>query len=388
MDSEIILETQNLEYFYHKDDLALRDVSIKIPKGKKTILLGANGTGKSTLFLHFNGVLKPKKGKVLYNGQEITYSAKALSELRSKVAVVLQNPDDQIFSTTVEEDVAFGPLNMGLPREEVEKRVEEALFLVNMTEYRSRPSQQLSFGQRKRVAFAGALAMKPEVLIMDEPTAGLDPQMTHELMELTDELVHLGTTVIISTHDVAMAYTWAEELHVLQNGRLVFSGKSEEFFTDPVRVHLAGLSQPVLFEINAHLESLGKGQQQPYPRNITQFISKLAPSATAPGTLHLLPVNGKLEQETIDAIIRKCNNGKARVGISGTGARIAGSGGMISADYVFNSIENCLTETILGLDAIICYDECLEGIIREKLANLMDNFGMNIKVVKEENPAQ
>ena len=180
---------------------------------------------------------------MLYDGKELDYSSKGLSKLRSKIAVVLQNPDDQIFSTTVEEDVAFGPMNLGLPREEVEKRVDEALFLVNMTEYRSRPSQQLSFGQRKRVAFAGALAMKPEVLIMDEPTAGLDPQMTHELMELTDELVHLGTTVIISTHDVAMAYSWAEELHVLQNGRLVFSGNSEEFFIDPVKVHLAGLSQ-------------------------------------------------------------------------------------------------------------------------------------------------
>lgn len=382
MDPEIILETQNLEYSYHNKDLALRDVSIKIPKGKKTILLGANGTGKSTLFLHFNGVLKPKKGKVLYDGKELDYSSKGLSKLRSKIAVVLQNPDDQIFSTTVEEDVAFGPMNLGLPREEVEKRVDEALFLVNMTEYRSRPSQQLSFGQRKRVAFAGALAMKPEVLIMDEPTAGLDPQMTHELMELTDELVHLGTTVIISTHDVAMAYSWAEELHVLQNGRLVFSGNSEEFFIDPVKVHLAGLSQPVLFEINAHLESLGKGKQDPYPRNITQFISKLAPSGTAPGTLHLLPVNGTLKQEWINSIIDKCSN-KARVGISGTGARIAASAGLISADYVFNSIENCLTEAILGYDAVICYDECLEGIIREKISNLSKNFGMDIKIVKE-----
>ena len=201
-------------------------------------------------------------------------------------------------------------------------------------------------------------------------------------MELTDELVHLGTTVIISTHDVAMAYSWAEELHVLQNGRLVFSGNSEEFFTDPVKVHLAGLSQPVLFEINAHLESLGKGKQDPYPRNITQFISKLAPSGTAPGTLHLLPVNGSLEQGQIDGVIKKCNN-KARVGISGTGARIAASAGMVSADYVFNSIENCLTEAILGYDAVICYDECLEGIIREKISNLSQNFGMDIKIVKE-----
>ncbi|MDD1770761.1 MAG: energy-coupling factor ABC transporter ATP-binding protein, partial [Methanomassiliicoccales archaeon] len=200
--NEAILETKGLNFAYANGTVALKDVSVTVPRGKKTVLLGSNGSGKSTLFLHFNGVLKPRSGEVLYGGKRLSYDAKSLARLREDVAVVLQNPDDQIFSTTVEEDVAFGPLNLGLERKEVERRVEEALFLVDLEAVRERPTQQLSFGQRKRVALAGALAMKPKVLMMDEPTAGLDSRMVHEVLELADELNQTGMTVLMSTHDV------------------------------------------------------------------------------------------------------------------------------------------------------------------------------------------
>ena len=163
-----------MTYAYPNGTVALREISLSIPAGKKTVVLGSNGSGKSTLFLHFNGVLKPKQGEVYYSGRKVDYGKRSLVELREQVAVVLQNPDDQIFSTTVEEDVAFGPLNLNLSKEEVERRVDEALFLVDLEDVRGRPTQQLSFGQRKRIALAGALAMKPKVLMMDEPTAGLD----------------------------------------------------------------------------------------------------------------------------------------------------------------------------------------------------------------------
>ncbi len=162
--NEPVIKVEELSYRYPNKTLALDGVSLEIAKGSRVALLGPNGAGKSTLFLHFNGILKPREGKVLFEGKEIKYGAKALEELRAKVAIVLQNPDDQIFSATVEEDVAFGPMNLGLPMDEVEARVTEALDQVGLLDQRSKPTQQLSFGQRKRVSLAGAIAMRPEVL--------------------------------------------------------------------------------------------------------------------------------------------------------------------------------------------------------------------------------
>ena len=163
----------------------------------------------------------PRAERSLFEERPLKYDQKSLAALREQVAMVLQNPDDQIFSTTVEEDVAFGPMNLLLEKEEIERRIDEALHLVGMEDMRQRPTQQLSFGQRKRVSLAGALAMKPRVLIMDEPTAGLDSEMVHELMELSDELNHSGMTMIMSTHDIETAYEWADEMMVMHQGRIV-----------------------------------------------------------------------------------------------------------------------------------------------------------------------
>ena len=214
---ENVIETEDIVFSYDgAEKPSMKEVSIKIRKGVKTVILGANGAGKSTLFYHFNGVVRPDKGTVRAFGEPVNYRKKGLRQLRSRVAVVLQNPDDQIFGQTVESDIAYGPANMGLTKEEVDARVEEALFQVGLADFRDKNTMQLSYGQRKRLALAGALAMKPEVLVMDEPTAGLDPQMALELMELAEQLHHNGTTVVISTHDVDLAYAWADEIHVLR----------------------------------------------------------------------------------------------------------------------------------------------------------------------------
>ena len=211
-----IIETQDLTFRYSGNDSpSLDGVSLRIGRGVRTINLGANGAGKSTLFYHFNGLFRPSSGRVLFDGQPVGYRRRGLRELRSRVAVVLQNPDDQIFGQTVEDDVAYGPRNLGLDEREVEARVERALALVGMSGMRDRNTMKLSYGQRKRLSIAGAIAMEPEVLVMDEPTAGLDPQMSLELMELAEQLHHSGTTVVISTHDVDLAYAWADEIHVL-----------------------------------------------------------------------------------------------------------------------------------------------------------------------------
>lgn len=206
----------------------------------------------------------------MFDGKEVSYRTKDLSALREKVGIVLQNPDDQIFSATVEEDVAFGPLNLGLSHEEVEGRVDEALRLTGMEAFRERPSQQLSFGQRKRVALAGSLAMRPKVLIMDEPTAGLDPQMVRELMELLDKLVAQGMTAVISTHDVDLAYSWADEAHVLAHGRSLFSGRLEDFFSSDL-VERSGLTPPSVYELDRASDD---GHTGPRARRLPELMAK------------------------------------------------------------------------------------------------------------------
>ena len=204
---------------------SLTEVCAEVKEGVKTALLGANGAGKSTLFYHFNGVVKPSSGCVYVMDEPISYRKKGLRRVRTKVAVVLQNPDDQVFGQTVEADVAYGPHNLKLPEEEVRRRVDRALFQTGLEALRERNTLHLSYGQRKRLALASALAMEPEVLVMDEPTAGLDPQMAFDLMELADQLHHSGTTIILSTHDVDLAYSWADEIMVLRKSRMIYSGK-------------------------------------------------------------------------------------------------------------------------------------------------------------------
>ena len=290
MDFKYILEARDVTYVYgsrNGGNASLKNVSLGIREGVRTVILGANGAGKSTLFYHFNGVFKPTEGELFYRGIPMSYQKEHLFELREDVAVVVQNPDEQIFSSTVEEDVAFGPMNLNLHPDIVEARIRDSLFKVGMEDYRYRPTTQLSFGQKKRVAIAGALAMEPKVLILDEPTAGLDPQMSQEVMELVDQMCLAGTTVIISTHDVDLAYAWAEEIHVLRHGTLVYSGEPEQFFNDRDSVALAGLTLPHTFSVNRSLEAIRGQPEAPYPRTNSQL-------QPAPG--EALPAGGGVRQ--------------------------------------------------------------------------------------------
>jgi cobalt/nickel transport system ATP-binding protein len=374
-----ILETRNLSYEYSNRTLALDDISMTIPTGKKTVILGSNGSGKSTLFLQFNGVLRPKKGDVFFAGSRIDYSSKALTRLREQVSVVLQNPDDQIFSTTVEEDVAFGPMNLGLEREEVERRVDEALFLVDLESIRERPTQQLSFGQRKRVALAGALAMKPKVLMMDEPTAGLDSRMVHELLELADELNQQGLTVIMSTHDVETSYEWADELRVLHRGRLMYSGLPEGFFQDLRQVHALDLTRPTLFDMNVRLHQIRGDAESPYPHTSEEMLHKVFPDASKRvGTVHLVKV---IVQPYQHPQIPPAANGQESpqaIGVYGTMARKWAHDNGMKVDYGFNALEHCAREVSMGKDFVILVDDALVPLVKQKLAKLSADFGLNV----------
>ena len=372
-----IIETFDLTYWYAGNDRPSLDrVDLKIRKGVKTIILGGNGAGKSTLFYHFNGVFRPSSGSIVFDGEQIRHKKKVLRNLRSKVSVVLQNPDDQIFGQTVEEDVAYGPSNLGLP-EEVRRRVDHAINLVGLDAFRDRNTLKLSYGQRKRLALAGALAMEPEVLVMDEPTAGLDPQMAQEVMELAEQLHHNGTTVVISTHDVDLAYAWADEIHVLRKGELIYSGPSEEFYMDPIRVYATGVMQPSMFLINKSLCDMRGQPEAPFPRTGTQLVSKMASGPK--GRFIVIPVRDRMTESMIEAAqCRAC--GRVVVGLYGYVARSLLSESMLPVDFVFDGFESCMSECLMGRDALLLCDEDCVDLIEQKIRRLQD-FGTIVESV-------
>ena len=352
-----ILETKGLSYSYpsRKDGRPLDDVSISIKQGVRTAVLGANGAGKSTLFYSLNGILKPKAGEVLFKGAPIDYSRESLRDLRSSLCVVVQNPDEQIFSSTVEEDVAFGPLNMDLPREEVESRIVDSLTKVGMLEQRHRPTTHLSYGQRKRIAVAGALAVDPEILILDEPTAGLDPKMSAEMIEIVDSLVENGTTVVISTHDIDMAFAWAEDIHVLSHGRLVYSGDPEGFFSDERRVIDAGLVMPRVARLH---QSLGlKGR---IPRTSSQLLACMDGPV---GRIEVHPIE--------DGILEP--NGRC-TGVCGSVARKALAEQGIWVDMHYGALDGACIAALGGEDVLLYTDKATAGPLRERIGRL-SSFG-------------
>jgi cobalt/nickel transport system ATP-binding protein len=239
-----VVELKETSYFYASSKIkALDNVSLKIYPGEKVAFLGANGAGKSTLFKHLNGILKPGSGEVLIHGEPI--SKKNIVKVRQTVGIVFQNPDDQILAPTVEQDVAFGPVNMGLSEKEVMARVKEALRVVNMTGLEDRSPHHLSGGQKKRVAIAGILAMRPEVIVLDEPTAGLDPMGAENIMAVIEKMNRdLGITIILSTHDVDMVPLFADRVFLMHHGRIEAQGTAKEIFKQPGLLEHVHLRMP------------------------------------------------------------------------------------------------------------------------------------------------
>ncbi|MBS1193801.1 MAG: cobalt transport protein ATP-binding subunit [Methanomicrobiales archaeon] len=240
-----LIETRDLCYVYPGNVTALHSLNFVAPRNSRIAVIGANGAGKSTLFKCFNGIFTPTSGQVLIRGEPIT--KQNLREVRKFVGLVFQNPDDQIFSPTVEQDVAFGPMNLGLDGETVHHRVHEALTLVGIEDLAHRVPHHLSGGEKKRVAIAGIIAMEPEVLVLDEPTAGLDPRGIRELIDVVNNLSRkFGMTVIFSTHDVSVIPEVADYLYVMAKGRFVAQGTVEEVFAQPELLASVRLDVPVL----------------------------------------------------------------------------------------------------------------------------------------------
>ncbi len=272
-----ILETQGLSYAYPDGTLALEDIDIKIEQGKKIAFVGRNGSGKSTLFLALNGTHKPQNGQVLFHGKALTYDSKSLREVRKNVGIVFQNSDDQIFAPTVYQDVAFGPTNLGYPKDKVEKIVAETLEYVGLSHLKNRPPHNLSGGQKKRVAIAGIVAMDPEVIVLDEPLANLDPVGADEIMDLLNELNHFGKTIIISTHDVDLAYSWADYVFLMNDRKVISEGAPEKIFRQTENLKTASLRRPVTLEIYEEIKKRGLAKIKRCPKNIPDLVQTLSP---------------------------------------------------------------------------------------------------------------
>ena len=221
------LEITGLTFAYPDGRQALNNVNLKVDKGERVALLGPNGAGKTTLVMHLNGILISDQGIVKVAG--IKVDKENLFEVRKRVGLVFQDPDDQLFMTTVRDDVAFGPLNIGIQGEELNKVVDYALDQVKMKEFADRPPHHLSFGQRRRVAVATVLAMKPDILVLDEPSSNLDPASRRELAEI---LLNLDVTIFMVTHDLPYALEICPRAAILNNGKIVADGNTRDLLGD------------------------------------------------------------------------------------------------------------------------------------------------------------
>lgn len=235
---------------------ALKDVTAQIKKGEFTAIIGTNGSGKSTLARHLNALLIPTEGELIVEGMR-TSDAGRVWDIHQKVGMVFQNPDNQLVAAVVEEDVAFGPENLGVPPEEIRERVDLALEKVGMTSYRKQAPSMLSGGQKQRVAIAGVLAMKPDCIVLDEPTAMLDPKGRKEVMDTIHELNKTeGITIVLITHFMEEAVT-ADHILVIDRGVLKMEGTPREIFSQADKVTEIGLDVPVPADLARHLRKKG-----------------------------------------------------------------------------------------------------------------------------------
>ena len=227
---DIIIEAREVRYSYEEGGQpSLDGVSLKIKRGKKVAFMGANGSGKSTFFLCCNGIYRPDSGTVLVAGQPLDYSRKGLMAVRRRVGLVFQDPDNQLFSASVYQEISFGPMNLGMPEDEVRREIERVMDYLEITPFRERPAHALSGGQKKQVTIADVLVMHPDVIILDEPASALDAKHTKLMNQIVDKLAREGITILMATHDIDYALEWADEIVLMHEGKVLLQA-------DPVTV--------------------------------------------------------------------------------------------------------------------------------------------------------
>ncbi|MGW2383198.1 energy-coupling factor ABC transporter ATP-binding protein [Streptomyces sp. NPDC001658] len=283
MSEPVLVALRGVSFAYEDGPTVLSGLDFEVREGRALALLGRNGSGKTTLMRLLSGGLRPRGGELTVEGRPVRHDRKGLTRLRTTVQLVVQDPDDQLFAASVAQDVSFGPLNLGLPDAEVRARVEEALAALDITALADRPTHLLSYGQRKRTAIAGAVAMRPRVLILDEPTAGLDPDGQERLLTTLDDLRGTGTTVVMATHDVDLALRWADDAALLTpSGAHLGPAATMLARTDLLRQ--AGLRLPWGIAATRLLREQGLlDDSAPGPRTPDELAALVAPSIAAEG---------------------------------------------------------------------------------------------------------
>ncbi len=266
------IETTGLEYTYTDGTNALSGVNFEAKEGEKVAVLGPNGSGKTTLFYNFNGLIKPTRGEVRVFGENI--SKNNLDKIRKRVGIVFQEPDSQLFAPTVYEDIAFGPKNLRLGSMEIKNRVMQVLHRFEIEALAQKNPANLSGGQKKRVAIAGVVAMEPDVLVLDEPTSGMDAFGITGTMEILDELNDEGKTIIISTHDCDLAASWADRIYILNKGKVFKSGAPRHIFADEKLIAEAGLKQPVIVQTYREFRARGISRGE-VPLSVLDFMDSV-----------------------------------------------------------------------------------------------------------------
>lgn len=273
----MILEGRDLSFAYGPGTPAIRNLNFVLAAPRRVCLLGANGVGKSTLMMLLNGTLRPQEGDLEVLGMPIDYSRAGLHALRREVGVVLQDPDDQLFAATVEQDVAFGLLNNGVGSAEARLVVNQTLEKLGISHLADRPVHELSLGEKKRAALAGILVLRPKIILLDEPTAGLDYAGIIATIGLLNDLYAAGTTLIVSTHDSDLAYEWADDAWVMADGGIVAQGPVENVFRLSEVLRRAHLRIPALVELGMALqETQPEFANVPLPRTREGLASLIA----------------------------------------------------------------------------------------------------------------
>lgn len=247
-----MLATEGLWFSYQEEPI-LKGLTLDFSHQPVTGLVGANGCGKSTLFMNLSGILRPQQGAVLWQGKPLDYSKRGLLALRQQVATVFQDPEQQIFYTDIDSDIAFALRNIGVAEAEIARRTDDALTLVDAHSFRHQPIQCLSHGQKKRVAIAGALVLQARYLLLDEPTAGLDPSGRTQMIAIIQRIVAQGNHVVISSHDIDLIYEICDAVYVLRRGERLTYGTPGEVFAQKAQIEQAGLTQPWLVKLHSEL---------------------------------------------------------------------------------------------------------------------------------------
>ncbi|MCI6468271.1 MULTISPECIES: energy-coupling factor ABC transporter ATP-binding protein [Faecalicatena] len=263
---DIIIEAKDVCYTYEEGGPhSLNGVSLKIRRGRKVAFMGANGCGKSTFFLCCNGIYRPDSGTLFFHGRPIDYSKKGLLDLRGKVGIVFQDPDNQLFSASVYQEISFGPMNLGLPEDEVRKEIEQVIDFLEITPFRDRPAHALSGGQKKQVSIADILVMHPEVIILDEPAAALDAKHTKMVNQIVESLAREGITILMATHDMDYALAWADEIVLMHEGKVLMQADPVTVCTNQEALKMTNQEEPAVLRLYEQLVKKGILNQRKRP---------------------------------------------------------------------------------------------------------------------------